>query len=1039
MTQFLTTQSKACSPRIDWTRLGHMVAAALGAPLVLVVLCLLLHNPITHAEGGTTTRYVAPSGEDSGSCSSPADPCRTVQYAISQAASGDEIRVAGGHYTGSITIGKDLTLQGGLTTTNWVVPNPDQNQSIIDAQGTGRVVRVNVDTATVEIRGFDLRGGVATGSYGGGIWTIGHLELENSKVHDNDAAYGGGIYIHNEASLVLKDSRVFSNSAEQQGGNLFNHGTATIESCEIFSGSAGVAGAIFIDFNSVVTSINNAFYANTSDHTGGAIYIHGGGSNLRIWNDTYYNNQAGQHGGAIYAGNCTIALTNTLIISNTANDGEGGGICHDAEELIISHSDFFGNFPPGIEGSPTISVGNRTTNPQFVDPQNHDLRLSPGSPAIDSGAPSPVALSDVDGHGRPFGSAIDRGADEYTPLSSCYARVGQALIPTDTHRVYTAVQPAVDAAASDSLVKVAGRCAGVEARGGLNQTVYLSKSLTLRGAYTATDWTSPRYGPTVLDGEGLGRVLYITGTSGTAPITPVIENFHLTGGQSDYGAGVYVGQSVSATLQDNVMFCNQAVQNGGGIYNEGAHLKLNANHIYSGTAELGGGIYQAGGTLTMTNNLLHNNVVITDGGAIYAQAGPVTLLNNTFHANGAGRSGGAVYASGDSTLVVTNTIVANNDNSIGGALDGAPQTVSLAYNLFHHNAVSNTGGAMPAPSTPSDVLADPLFMDPNADPPDLHLKEGSPAQDAGDPVPYPERPLWDYDNNPRINGCCVDIGAYELLVPPQPLTGIVLTGPVSTTQNVIVTLTASVIPITAARPITYSWSATEHLPGSRLRYELSDTIDVTWPTTGTKTITVTAVNCGDPVSTTHTVTVTQEQIPPKSAVIHGPATGITDTAYAFTATVSPPTTTQPITLAWQATGQEPLTRTDSVSFTWPAMGRQTITMTASNVAGAVVATHTITICYWADLNCDGRVDVGDISDIAAHWRDQEGDPGYRPRYDPDGDHIVTVVDIMRIASQWDWSGQQARANPPGRWRWLRWASRLLASRLQTYRARGEAK
>jgi hypothetical protein len=55
------------------------------------------------------------------------------------------------------------------------------------------------------------------------------------------------------------------------------------------------------------------------------------------------------------------------------------------------------------------------------------------------------------------------------------------------------------------------------------------------------------------------------------------------------------------------------------------------------------------------------------------------------------------------------------------------------------------------------------------------------------------------------------------------------------------------------------------------------------------------------------------------------------------------------------------------------MGRQTITVTASNVADAVVATHTITICYWADLNCDTHVDVGDISDIAAHWP-----PGRRP-------------------------------------------------------------
>ena len=43
-------------------------------------------------------RYVAQQGEDRGDCTLPVRPCRTVQYAVSVARKGDQVRVAGGTY-----------------------------------------------------------------------------------------------------------------------------------------------------------------------------------------------------------------------------------------------------------------------------------------------------------------------------------------------------------------------------------------------------------------------------------------------------------------------------------------------------------------------------------------------------------------------------------------------------------------------------------------------------------------------------------------------------------------------------------------------------------------------------------------------------------------------------------------------------------------------------------------------------------------------------------------------------------------------------
>jgi hypothetical protein len=87
--------------------------------------------------------------------------------------------------------------------------------------------------------------------------------------------------------------------------------------------------------------------------------------------------------------------------------------------------------------------------------------------------------------------------------------------------------------------------------------------------------------------------------------------------------------------------------------------------------------------------------------------------------------------------------------------------------------------------------------------------------------------------------------------------------------------------------------------------------------------------------------------------ISGPASGMVDVSYAFSAivTVSPITATLQITYVWQTTGQmppaSPVTHTgglsDTVSFIWDIAGTHTITVTATNGAGMVINTHAIAI------------------------------------------------------------------------------------------------
>lgn len=52
-----------------------------------------------------------------------------------------------------------------------------------------------------------------------------------------------------------------------------------------------------------------------------------------------------------------------------------------------------------------------------------------------------------------------------------------------------------------------------------------------------------------------------------------------------------------------------------------------------------------------------------------------------------------------------------------------------------------------------------------------------------------------------------------------------------------------------------------------------------------------------------------------------------------------------------------------------------------------------------DFNCDCRVDVTDIQQVAARWGISQGQEGYYPPYDTDGDGI-DVEDIQRVALGW---------------------------------------
>ena len=87
--------------------------------------------------------------------------------------------------------------------------------------------------------------------------------------------------------------------------------------------------------------------------------------------------------------------------------------------------------------------------------------------------------------------------------------------------------------------------------------------------------------------------------------------------------------------------------------------------------------------------------------------------------------------------------------------------------------------------------------------------------------------------------------------------------------------------------------------------------------------------------------------PPLEVSLAGQAEGWINTSYTFTATVEPISTTLPLTYTWQVDEQVPIVHTngltDTVDLTWDTPGTKVITVTAGNLAGSVMDTHTISI------------------------------------------------------------------------------------------------
>lgn len=364
---------------------------------------------------------------------------------------------------------------------------------------------------------------------------------------------------------------------------------------------------------------------------------------------------------------------------------------------------------------------------------------------------------------------------------------------------------------------------GTIAFGDRNATFALISGVSIKGGFAGVDAPDPNARDndiyaSVLSGDLAGNDLPLIGPDFSGNIensyhvvtgsgtdrTALLDGFTIVGGFGQRGAGMsniagnptVVACNFSANAatetgggvmneQSNALFhgCvfdhNVATHNGGAMYNVGSSPEVSACDFIANESNLGGAIFGISllretiypHSATIYNCVFRLNSAGIRGGAIFSSGvnSHPTVVNCTFGSNSSQLEGGAVYVQ-ISQLTLSNSVLWNNSAPQGPevAVRFPPCEATIRYCNVRggQQFIAVDPGAKLNYET-GNINANPLFE--NFAVGDFHLSSGSPCIDSGDDQADIDvtssgiqlLPLTDFEDNPRLTNCHVDLGAFE--------------------------------------------------------------------------------------------------------------------------------------------------------------------------------------------------------------------------------------------------------------------------------------
>ncbi|MFI4854182.1 MAG: right-handed parallel beta-helix repeat-containing protein [Phycisphaerales bacterium JB065] len=344
------------------------------------------------------------------------DDFQTLQEVLNPAVSGID--------PGDIIVLRDTVSYFGtfdVTVADLTIRAAAGDSPVLDANGAGSVLTVNIGNANLTLEGLTIEdgSGVGNGDRGCGIDVVnaGTLTIRNCVVQNNSSSNGGGLFARN-TDIVIEDS-TFRNNAAPNGGGLMaqDNGDITLRRSTFRNNTAtsGNGGGVDIDLNNdrVITIEECAFIENSCGNRGGACDLQDAAF-LVITNSVFSLNTAtqstGDDGGALLIERIrnTTSIRGCEFNSNIASD-EGGAVLS-----LLGNNEFIEYVDNRIVGN-EASSGTIAVHGGSVDFVNCEFK---GNTALRAGAGpnngGAIKLNQLNDNTRSFVRIINTIFDDNT-------------------------------------------------------------------------------------------------------------------------------------------------------------------------------------------------------------------------------------------------------------------------------------------------------------------------------------------------------------------------------------------------------------------------------------------------------------------------------------------------------------------------------------------------------------------------------------------------------------------------------------------------
>lgn len=533
-------------------------------------------------------------------------------------------------------------------------------------------------------------------SLGGGNGTQRTFEVNRCQFIENLTREGAGIHYTHNSSDALNFSVRNSLFIRNETRNIGDPGTSG-SSC--FFSSIG---------NYTADWTNNTSAFNTENGT-----FHNGPQSAINHRTTLTVVSPATNGQTFFVYN-SIFYNNTLFNGNPL-PGLGFNNSTAFPFFNISHSTDEGGFVNTLTSAGHTWVDVNTTNPQFVNTNNDDFRLSGSSSARDTGnVNAPTGSLDLAQNPRNQGFTIDRGAYEATPIPpGTIVYVDQDATGANNGSswtdAYTDLHTALSNVAFQGQIWIAGGTYKPSPTGFRTESFTINTAeIEIYGGFagTETQLSERIYGTntTYIDGDNFGddngstldyfssvrtndnafNVIKINANgSGVLFDSIFIAGGHANSGTaSQSGGAILVDDSVTELTLNKVIVADNISRNTGGAIswspNNSAQLNIYGCRFARNYSRNGGALF-----FSITNSGNYN----------------IEIINSIFELNLAadignvqGRAGSSLYAAVNNSSATLNTLLVNNTfaaNTDGGTILAQSQRTTVAIGQISGSASTN--------------------------------------------------------------------------------------------------------------------------------------------------------------------------------------------------------------------------------------------------------------------------------------------------------------------------------------------------------------